>query len=37
MKKERLYKQLQALKKHHRELIKTELYNIKELKKEECV
>ena len=32
MKKEQLYKQLSSLKKQHRELIKTELYNIEELK-----
>ena len=32
MKKERLYKQLSALKKCYKELIKTELYNLNELK-----
>ena len=34
VKKERLYKQLLTLKKHYKKLIKTELYNIEELKAE---
>ena len=37
MKKERLYKQLLSLEKHHRELVKTELQNIEKMEAEESL